>query len=312
MRSLAAVRPEGDAFRTLVEEHLDKMAERPPQAIFHDELSEAYRPVHLAGFAAHAGRHGLQFLAEAVLPPPPDPVYRIDVRSALETAAPGDLLRQEQMLDFMRMRKYRETLLCRADRAVRRDHGMENFRKLKFTSTANSAPSQDSSATVFKLPGGIKMESNHPAVTYLLKALERAWPHAINSAELEPKIEEETGYSFDTDGAELLMRLAVAKFIDLHCWNAPLAEWISDRPRASACSRQEIAMRPQATTLIHSTVKLDDEIARRFLTLLDGSRDRAELAAALVAEFSAESAEEIAARIEPSLEYFYRAGLLEA
>jgi len=312
VRALLAARQEGDAYRMLIEEHLDKMEERTPQAIFHDELSAAYRPIHFADFAAHAGRRGLQYLSEAVLPPPPDPCYRFDVRQALEKAAPGDWICQEQLLDFARARKYRETLLCRQEVAVVREPGMEQFRRLLLSSPAAAKPSEESSATIFQLPGGIKMESNHPGVTALLGVLERVWPRAVSLAELEAAIEEETGYSFDGDGATLLMRLAVSKFINLHRWCAPVADAVPERPRASACSRQEIQMRLQATTLIHSTVKLDDPMARKFLLLLDGSRDGAELAAALSAEFPEEPAEEIASRIDPSLEFFLRAGFLEA
>jgi SAM-dependent methyltransferase len=311
VRSLLATRPEDDAYRRLIEEHLGRMEERAPEAIYHDELSTAYRPVHFIDFVRHAGKHGLQFLSEAVLPPPPDPGYRYDVRSELEKAAPGDLLKQEQMLDFARARKFRETLLCRADRVVRRDYALERFRRLLLSSPATAAPSEEPGATAFKLSSGIKMDSKHPGVTALLCELERAWPQALSFAELEPRIEEETGYTFDSDGATLLMRLAVAKFIELHGWSAPVATEISARPRASACSRQEILTRTQAATLLHSTVKLEDPVARRFLVLMDGTRDRNEMAAALQAEFPNVDAEEIVQRMEPSLEFFYRAGFLE-
>lgn len=312
VRSLLATRAEGDAYRTLVEEHLQKMNERVPEAIFHDELSVGYRPVHFIDFVHHAERHGLQFLSESVLPPPHDPCYRYDVRLELEKAAPGDLLKQEQMLDFARARKYRETLLCRADRTVRRDFGLECFPRLLLSSPAISARSLETGAMVYELSNGIKMESNHPGVTALLGELERAWPHALSFEALQPTIEEETGYRFDSEGATMLVRLAVSKLIDLHRWDAPVAEEISLRPRASACSRQEILMRTQATTLLHSTVKLDDPISRRFLTLLDGTRDRNELAAALHLEFPDVPLEDLEMRIEPSLEFFYRAGFLEA
>ena len=312
VRFLLATRPEGDAYRTLIEEHLQKMEERAPEAIYHDELSAGYRPVHFIDFARHAGKHGLQFLSEAALPPPPDPCYRYDVRSELEKLAPGDLLKQEQMLDFARARKYRETLLCRADRTVHRDFGVGRFPRLLLSSPAISARSLESGAMVYELPNGIKMESNHPGVTALLGELENAWPRALSFEALQKLIEAETGYRFDSEEATMLMRLAVSKLIDLHRWNAPLAEEISMRPRASACSRQEILMRTQATTLLHSTVKLDDPIARRFLTLLDGTLDRNELAAALHLEFPDVPSEDLEMRIEPNLESFFRAGFLEA
>jgi SAM-dependent methyltransferase len=304
-------RPENDIYRAVIEDQLKRMEARRPGATYHDELSEAYEPLYFDDFVGHAQRHGLQYLSEAVLPPPPDPCYRFDVRSALVGEVGESLIRQEQMLDFLRIRMYRETLLCRADRVAQHEFAPENLRRLQFASQAVSVQDEGSSAPVFKLPGGIKMESNHPAVNVLLKDLEKAWPHAIAYDDLEPRLKK-VGFSLDADGTALVTRLAVAKMIEFRTWRAPLASGISDRPKASACSRQEGQARSYATTLLHSTIDLDDPKAKAFLRLLDGTRNRSELTAAMKAEFPEESKEEIESRIEPVLQMFYTAGVLEA
>jgi hypothetical protein len=77
-------------------------------------------------------------MCEAAWPPPTDPCYRSDLRPALEKVAGDDFLKQEQMLDFVRMRMYRETLLCRAECAVRRDFPAEYLRRLLLASPARS------------------------------------------------------------------------------------------------------------------------------------------------------------------------------
>lgn len=311
VQMLAEARAEGDPFRILIEEHLNKMKERSPCAIYHDELSPAQRPVQFVDFARHAERNGLQYMCEAVLPPPPDPCYRYEAVSAIDKAVDGDALKREQMLDFLRMRKYRETLLCRTDREVEPEIAAESFRRLRFASPASSSPGGEEGTTIFKLPSGIKMESNHPVATTMLGELERVWPRTLSFEELKSALAE-AGFALDANSAALLTRLAVSKFIDLHRWNPAVAEEIGERPRASGCARQEIATREHATTLTHATVRLEDPVARRFLALLDGTRDRAQLAAALKFEFPEIPAEEIETRIEPSLEFFHRAGLLEA
>jgi SAM-dependent methyltransferase len=311
VRLLVESRPERDPFRMLIESHLKQMQERGAQSTFHDELGEAYHPVHFIEFAQHARWHGLQYLSEAVLPPPPDPCYREEIRAALEKAAPGDILRQEQMLDFARARKYRETLLCRADRVVRRDYPAEHLGRLMFASRATSSAGAKAGATVFTLPGGIKMESNHPAAVGLMGELERAWPRALGLEELESRLAG-TGFALHADGAGLLTKLAVSKFIELRAWSAPVAAEISMRPRASAYSRLEARSCPHATTLLHSLINLDDPVSRGFLALLDGTRDRGEIAAALRAQFPKATPEELEGRVEPNLEFLYRAGFLEA
>ena len=308
---LLASRPEDDAYRQLMEKHLKKMGEHSAPSTFHDELSEAFHSLSFAEFMQHAQRHGLQYLSEAALPPPNDPCYREEIRAAIETVAPGDLIAQEQMLDFARARKFRQTLLCRADRSVRRDYPPEVFRRMLLASQAKSAPGDTPGAMIFTLPGDIKMEVNHPGVIRLMEELERAWPRALSLEELETRLAG-TGLFFDANGATLLMRIAAAKFIELHAWRPQFPARIPEHPRASASSRQEVGAGTQAATLLHSMVRLDDEVAQKFFLLLDGTRDRAALLEVLKAKFPEIPAADLETQLEPSLEYFYRAGFIEA
>jgi len=310
LRFLLEARPEGDAYRLLIEDQLTRMEKRSPQVTYHDELSGAYHPVRFVESVEHARSHGLQYLSEAVLPPPTDPCYRSDMRSALASAAGDDILKQEQMLDFARMRGYRETLLCRAEHIVRRDFPVEHLRRLLLASPVKSTPGETSGATIFQLADGIKMESNHAGAIALLEVLEAAWPRVLSFDELELRIAA-TGFAFDGDGVTLLMRLVVAKMVELHAWRAPVAGEVSARPRASACARQEARTRANATTLLHGTVTLDDPVVRGFLKLLDGTRDHKALLDAMEAEFPALPQEALQEGIEPGLAFFHRAGLLE-
>jgi hypothetical protein len=290
---------------------LKRMEKHNPCNTFHDELSVAYRPVQFSEFVEHAGKHGLQYLCEAVIPPPTDPCYRSDLRPALESVAGDDFVRQEQMLDFVRMRMFRETLLCRAECSVRRDYPAACLRRLLLASPARSTPGETPGAIAFTLPSGVKMESNYAGVVALLEALEAAWPSALSLDEMEPRLTE-AGFPLDGEGASLLMRLASAKMIEFHAWNAPVAADISAWPRASACSRQEAQTRAQVATLLHGTLGLDDPVIRSFLRLLDGTRDRKALVEALKAEFPGMLERELKEGIESGLGRLHRAGLLEA
>jgi SAM-dependent methyltransferase len=311
LRFLAESGPEGDAYRQVIEEQLRNMEKRTPESTFHDEFADTYHPVLLTEFVAHARKHGLQYLSEAALPPPTDPCYRGEVRSALVSAAGSDVVRQEQLLDFMRARVYRETLLCRQEHGVSRDFSAEQLRKLLFASQATSAPAEAPGAKVFTLPGGIKMESNHAGAIALLEALGANWPRALSFNELEPMLAG-SGFALDAEGVTLLVRLIVSRFVELRTWKAPVAAEISERPRASACGRLESRTRTWAATLLHGTLRLDDPFAVRFLQLLDGTSDRKELLEHMKAEFPDVSTEELEAGIEPGLIHLHRAGMLEA
>jgi methyltransferase-like protein len=307
---LIEARPEGDVFRALLDQQLKKMKTRNPAAIFHDELSDAYRPVHFIEFVEHARQHGLQYLCEAELPPAPDPCYRKEVLRQLESAVGADNLKQEQVLDFVRMRMYRETLLVKAGAEPRRDFRGQDFRRLLLASEASEGPAEAGNAAAFLLPGGGRMESNHPGVVALLRELGAAWPRALSWEELGAKSVAAQGL-FDGEGAALLLRLASARMIELRAWRAPVAPALSEHPRASACSRHEARTREHATSLLHKTVSLKDAKVRSLLRLLDGTRDRRDLVEAMKAEFPGSPAGELENGLDSSLRFSLIAGILE-
>jgi len=68
-RSLLAFLIEGwsaeHEFGALMSRHAERLLERSDETLFHDELAADNEPVYFHQFAAHAARHGLQYLAEA-------------------------------------------------------------------------------------------------------------------------------------------------------------------------------------------------------------------------------------------------------
>lgn len=309
LHAVVETRPQDDPFRCLLEEHLKSMESRRPEAVFHDELSEVNKPVMFSGFVEHARRHGLQYLSEAVLPPPPDPCYRADLRPAIEDAAREDIIAQEQVLDFIRMRKYRETLLCHKECKVKRGFSGEFFRKLLLASQVESGPSEAGNSGIFKLPGGIKMETSHAGAIALMEQIAAAWPRALSWEEIKPEVSQ--GFLRDDSGAGVLMRLAISKMIELHAWRAPVTAEISARPRVSASALQEVRIGTHVTTLLHTTARLDDPVVRSFVLLLDGTRDRSALLTALRTEYPDIPLDQLEQGIEPNLKMFHRAGLFE-
>jgi len=311
LRLVCDSRPEGDAFRGLIESQLPRLERRPVAATRHDELSDVYRPVRLLDFAAHARRHGLQYLCEAEIPPPNDPCYKPEIQPVLDRMAGGDELKKEQLLDYLRVRGFRETLLCRAERTVRPNFDVTRLRRLSIASPATAEPGEKPGDIVFALPGTGRMESNHGGVTALLRTLSAAWPHALSLDELAPQLAA-SGLPLEGAGAAWLIRLVIAKMVELRAWNPPLARSVGDKPKASACCRIEGAARGRATTLLHTTAAFEDAKVQHLLWLLDGTRDRGELVAAMSAKFPGEPPEALAEGVERGVGFFHKAGMLEA
>jgi SAM-dependent methyltransferase len=315
LQFLHKARGADDAYSKLLLGQYEYLSEREPHTTARDELGEFYHPVSFLDFVGHARSRGLDYLCESALPPPGDPAYQPEVQAALEETAGPDPLRQEQALDYIRARIFRETLLTHAaaDSGSGRilDPNPAHLPRLLFASAAVSSPGEAVSSTRFTLSSGAHTDIQHPAAVAVLRALETAWPLALSFDEL---CQQTAGSAFSPDetGLRLILRLVISQLVELRAWNAPAVRMISTHPRASACARQEGLMHARASSLIHTTVLLENPHLRMLLGLLDGTRDRNALANALHAAFPDELHAELEQGIESSLQFLARTGVLEA
>ena len=220
-----------------------------------------------------------------------------------------DRIAQEQFLDFARMRVYRETLLCHAARESVGDLRLDAFARMRLASPAESRPGTGADLRVFTVPGGAEMKSQHQTTVDVMEFLIQAWPESVPFAELQGFLNAK-GVAVDGELMKLLLQLVVARMIELHAWAAPVSRAIAERPRASEVSRQEASVLDRTTTLLHRVLRLEDPMARKFLGLLDGSRDREALLRKLRAEFPEMLEAKLAEGIEPGLRVLQREGVL--
>ena len=110
-----------DVYGVFLDEYLTKVLERSDAGVFHDDLEIHNEAVYLEQIVDHARRHGLNYLAEAEMRESSFGNLAPGVADALDALEPETEVEQEQALDFLRVRMYRQTLFCRADaRAERR------------------------------------------------------------------------------------------------------------------------------------------------------------------------------------------------
>jgi SAM-dependent methyltransferase len=256
----------------------EQALEQGDAALFHDELAPHHEAVLFADFVAHAGRHGLRFLAEA-------DVFEMDA-GALPPGLAADTIEREQYLDFFKGRMFRQTLLCH-EGAELQEPSLEIVRDMLVAS-----PAQPAGEGTFRGPLGATLTTDHEPVRAALTRLGEAWPAALPVAELGD----------DPAVAETLRRAYAANLVRLHVWAPELTTTPSERPVASALARLQAAEGTRVTTLLHTSVEVGDELGRRLIGLLDGTRDRA----ALLAELGRPADE-----LERSLEGLGRLGLLE-
>ena len=267
---------------------------------FHDTLAEHNRAFYFHEFTTMAAAHGLQYLAEAEFSEMQAGALPEQLRDALLSIS--DPLAREQYLDFLKERMFRQTLLCHAGAQVDRTPRPERLAALAASAPLRWTPGEKSGQLRFAGPGGAHLTTDHPIVTAALQRLGEAWPAAVPVVELAPQGQLATV-------CDALLRCFAANLVRLHVDPPAVGVDVPERPQVSPLARLEAAQGELLTTVRHTGLRLDDELGRRLVTLLDGTRDRAALLDEL-APAAAMGHDELAAALEQSLARLARAGML--
>jgi len=253
-----------DPYQLALKSEAAMMLARPRAVMFHDELGEVYAPQFLTDVVAHGVRHGLDYLCDLNM------VQAVEVDPALAALADGDLVRLEHLQDFAVMRRFRQSVFRRAggpaaDARVAPErlnalHALSSLRRV-------SGPDADG-VHRFATDKLNSVEVSDDRLAALIDAIIEAAPGALPLA----------GHDVERL-APAVLQLMVTGMIHLQTGPFALLRTAGPRPTASPLARLQIA-REEATlsALNHTNVRVEDPAARRFIALLDGSRDRAALA----------------------------------
>ena len=282
------------------------IAQRSDSELCHDDLAVPNEPVLFDTFARHAERHGLRYLAEAEYPTMG--VAGIS-DAAQEHLATLDPIAREQHLDFIRLRRFRQSLLVRSGAASDTRTDAERPRSMHVSATwelANAGaqggvhksarsldPASGGGGPVRKLLDDLV--ARHPA-TLPVESLDSRFDLGSRAPPLET----------------VVMQAYVAGLVDLHLQPLPLTTVPLERPVASPLARWQARSRDQVSTLLHTTVGIADANALKLLPLVDGTRDRAALAAALRSAGIPIEPARAADFVDYALQKFARLGLLMA
>jgi hypothetical protein len=238
-----------------------------------------------------AGAHGLQYLAEADFQEMGShgfPPRLVEILDSIEQER--GLVAREQYLDFLKVRRFRQTLLCHADVTLDRARAAERVEHLMVASPV--APAADrpnlgpGAVEEFRGPRGSLIKIDLPLAKAALLELGAAWPRRLPFRELRSRADARLarlGLSpagKDTDQvralAEILLDSYGAGVLQLHTFMPSLAFEPGERPAASPLVRLQLERSdpPVVSTLLHTTLRIDDPFGRFALGLLDGSRDR--------------------------------------
>ncbi len=281
-----------DEYGALVKAETERLLSRDGAFLYHDELSGIFQPFLFHEFAAAAEACSLQYLAEAKL----SDSHTITGPLAAWLERFADVVSREQHLDFLRYRSFRQTLLCR--REVPLDRNLRLDAVAEFWAASNaSITRKDGEIEVRTVRATLR--TGHPVACAVFTAIAERWPQAVPVAELIRASGPDAGPAVGS----ILVRALAEGVVDLYGTPPVAASAAGERPETSALARAQARRGRMVTTPFHTYINVEDETARRLLVLLDGTRDRTALLAALGADADADD-------LERSLAALARLGLL--
>lgn len=255
----------------------------PDAVLYHDDLAQESHAFLLTELLEDARPHGLQYLGEAGIAE----MYTLagfpDFDRMLADWSGGDRVRREQHLDFVRGRRFRQTLLCRAHHRLAEDAGPRSLRAMHLRASLRAEPGAalfDRSEVRFS-DGSRGARVDEPIAKAALARLAARWPDTVAFDALLGGAMHDcaaSGLAYDeTAGAALAALL----------WSmvrADLVEPLRDAPPPAAPPGAQPRLRAVvADALAHGLVpadtlnrgfRLDDPIARRLAAAMDGTRGR--------------------------------------
>ncbi|HEV3384471.1 MAG TPA: methyltransferase regulatory domain-containing protein, partial [Gemmata sp.] len=310
-----------DAPLALLAPELKEILEnRDPRVLYHDDLGEFNDPIYFQEFAAHAGRFGLRFVAEAEQFMMETRGFPREVAGVLNGFAVNDVVLKEQYIDFLLLRRFRHTLLTPDAESPREDPDPSRIASLYVSGNPRPDGVADlvpKVAVTFRAGREAAARTDLPIGKAALIALEAKWPARIAFPELVRIAARKLGRAVvpndEDDLGKLLTATWMAGLIEFNGHNPRYAELVSDRPIASPLARFQLRTGVFASTLLHGTMRFDDEPTRVLVRLLDGTRDRSQLARELLPVFPADKRpdpDSLKAGIERNLERLAKGGML--
>lgn len=281
-----SVPTENNVYGALLKNELAHLNNYPDSFLLHDVLGQENTPFYFHEFVTQAGNHGLAYLAESSFSEMLTVNFPEKVRQTLGQLD-NQIIAQEQYMDFLRNRSFRQTLLCRATTPLNRNITPDRLTRLSFRSLLRNA-----TGPVELVPGvpvsfvaanGAQITSADAFVKAVLwTLLETKSVAAISYRDLlegararsRAFLGEVPANRDEIDDATLqtnLLNLLVRGTVELYAEPVSVQTEVPAKPTATAVARYEALNARMVTNRLHQPVPAD-MVVRYLLAACDGSR----------------------------------------
>jgi methyltransferase-like protein/ubiquinone/menaquinone biosynthesis C-methylase UbiE len=280
---------EREVFQPILEKEFRRHLEHGTADIFHDDLAENYQPFYFYEFVNLLNKHDLQFLSESEIAAMSMHSFSKDVQEMISSLE--NIVEREQYLDFLRGRVFRQTLVCHKEIELNREIQPPKLNEFFISSPIrplNEKPDL-TAGKVEKFVGrkGAGVEIDHPLTKAALKYLGEIWGNTVYFPELLEKsrqILEAEGFTTDDWEAQtnattnvLWQMYYSAGLIELYVNQPQISTVAGEKPSVNKLARRQIKHGSNISTLLGMSIKIEDEISRHLIELMDGTRNRAAL-----------------------------------
>lgn len=305
-------------FGQIVEREYELIKKNPVGVVMHDELEEVNKPVYFHEFIEHAGRHELRFVSELEYFTTRDAGYSPAARDLLAGCA-ADRVTREQYIDFLRNRRFRQTLLCRREDTVSPEPQVENIKGLQITAAIRPLSTEidlapNRSVSFAGRKGDNRFELDHPLTKAALAYLGRIYPRSADFETICKKAREmleaaEINGDPNSSGpdrrilGEVLLEIYGAGLVSFSTRDFGWTEEPGEKPLSGRLARWQIGKGfREVINLRLENTRIDDELSRLLLLLADGTRTREELCAEVIKKAAGDGSPAAVDTKEPGVE----------
>ena len=240
---------------------------RPIEVLFHDEMSEFWRPQFLHDVVAAARGQGLDYLADAHPQGLQDGLFPSERFEAARPHTGGDWAAFEQWLDFTDLRAFRWSLFCRAGAPIDRLARPERVAGLYACADLTAAPGEGKMDFAFRGKNGVEFETGDARLGGLLERLSRGEAVLLDEFIDAPGV------------VEAVLKLTVNSALSLSTEPPLFSRVAGEKPLASPLARAQAALGENVlAALHHKPVRMEDPFWQKFLPQIDGAHTHEDLA----------------------------------
>lgn len=274
-----AIETNSDAYGKLLHEELDILRSCEDSYLFHEHLEDFNEPIFFHQFAERAEKVDLRFLCEAQIGSMIPNEYTEETQQTLAKIAPN-IIQMEQYLDFLRNRKFRQTLLCHRDtelvRAIDPSRVQPLFVSAPLTLRADDEIDTGESGRVFEHTCGQTVTVATPNQKAALEFLASLWPGDCSVDALAEMAWKRTPPDWRPSReqgrrelCETLLELYSSGLVSLHASSSGCTSSVSETPRTSQLVQFQATRGRHVTNHRHESVSLD-ELGRGVIARMDG------------------------------------------